>query len=457
MPVNEFEKQVKQIMKGLKISPSEPSWENIEWQLRKKREKRRLIIIWFLFLSLFLGGGLWMIVGTDRGKSIAKIEKDEAATKIEQPGPSDFKAIEKKEQTKSQIITSNQEKTKINFLKEKNASVVKPSVTKNKEPNASNAKNTTAQKKNQALIDENRTAEKWEPADKMINDSITSTAKNNIEERKQDSLVAQTDLTKQNDSKTDSAIEKNQAIIKTDVEDAAKKKIKSNKWQEVMIAEIGWSNYAEGIGGAKSLAYGTNPSSSTGSPFGMPLNAPNPATKGLSFAIGLGLSKAISGRFNFNIGLQYHYYSSHTKTGNKVEKDTMINNGADVIPVSGYYKNGTQNKYTNQFHVIEIPVSVDYRLFRNFPLDIGAGISCGHLINTNALAYNYQKNIYYKDPQSYTKNYFNIFSSLQYNWLQKNKLEIQSGPVILYNFSSLQRESNSTHLVSFGITSHIKF
>src|SRR6478672_5620829 len=56
---NEFEKQVQQKMDELKLVPSEPVWQKVEMQIRKKKDRRRLIF-WIPFLGLMLGAGLWI-------------------------------------------------------------------------------------------------------------------------------------------------------------------------------------------------------------------------------------------------------------------------------------------------------------------------------------------------------------------------------------------------------------
>jgi len=41
---NEFEKQVQQKMEELQLVPSAPVWEKIEEQIRRKKDRRRLIL-----------------------------------------------------------------------------------------------------------------------------------------------------------------------------------------------------------------------------------------------------------------------------------------------------------------------------------------------------------------------------------------------------------------------------
>ncbi|HWJ27567.1 MAG TPA: hypothetical protein VNS32_13565, partial [Flavisolibacter sp.] len=57
---NEFEKQVKQKMEELSFVPQEPVWENIEKQIRKKKDRKRMIL-WLPVLLLLVGGtAVWL-------------------------------------------------------------------------------------------------------------------------------------------------------------------------------------------------------------------------------------------------------------------------------------------------------------------------------------------------------------------------------------------------------------
>src|SRR5258705_13211514 len=84
MPVNEFEKQVQDIMEDLKLPPSPPVWENIEEQIRKKKDRRR-IIFWILFFFLILSGGLWLTIGRNDNRSKEQTARSEK-TRVENPG-----------------------------------------------------------------------------------------------------------------------------------------------------------------------------------------------------------------------------------------------------------------------------------------------------------------------------------------------------------------------------------
>ena len=71
-----FEKQVKQKMEELSLTPSEPVWQKVEEQIRKKRDRRRLLF-WLPFTVLFLGGGILLVTNNIRNTNSIAIAKKE--------------------------------------------------------------------------------------------------------------------------------------------------------------------------------------------------------------------------------------------------------------------------------------------------------------------------------------------------------------------------------------------
>ena len=55
---NDFEKQVRGKMDELHFQPTEPVWSRIEVQIRRKKDRRRLLWLPVLFV-LLAGGGWW--------------------------------------------------------------------------------------------------------------------------------------------------------------------------------------------------------------------------------------------------------------------------------------------------------------------------------------------------------------------------------------------------------------
>jgi len=470
MPVNEFEKQVQQKMDELRMVPSEPVWVNIESQIRKKKERRRLII-WFFMLFLFISGGLWWFLGNNNRKLHVAENNVIGNQKNEKPVSKQNKEITTVPVTKrpENLSPKNQRHGTLIIGKAINKG---PDKLKNKETQIKNKEvlARVIQKPKKDLAEKHPAADQ---ENKMIPDKV-------IEKKADISTIATNEtanvLSVIESSKTDSinsgekkSIEKETTGIN---QEADKEKLstenktrqhENKKWEKAITAQIGWSNYNYGLfNGEKSFDRLSSVQNSGSVLFLSPgpgFYMPQEITKGASFAVGVELKRLLGNRIRVSTGLQYHYYSTYTKRGAAVEKDSTISYGADAIDISKYYKNGNQSSYTNRFHIIEIPVAFEYRLFRDIPLSISAGASYGHLFKTNALTFNRVSNIYYYNRRDYVSNYLNIFSSIQYTWLKKGKIKMQSGPVFLYNCLELQKENyfGIPHLFSLGLKNSISF
>jgi len=469
MPANEFEKQVQVIMEDLKLPPSPPVWENIEEQIRKKKDRRR-IIFWFLFLFFILAGSLWLTIGTNNNGTNSQ------KAKLEQKDAGNPAATTDLSQKNQNIIGDKQKESispNTNGQDDKKTTIAKKLIEKQQPENdlATKRSATKRIKKEELPVSvirkQNETFEIKQQKEQEKS-SIVSTPKDDKQPGIVNDLPVKTEAQIIDEMKPttgisqiiDSAAETKQSLGQTNPTEQKNKKPKNNKWEKQITAEIGWSDYGYGffgVGGDKS--YGPATSVSSPPPFSNPVYAPQQVTRGPAAAFGFEWARPVSKRFEISFGLQYHYFSTRTKTGAVVEKDSTINYQADVISISKYYKNGNQSDYTNRFHVVEIPVSVQFRLFKNLPVDLGLGASYGHLLKTNALSFNNQANIYYHNKKDYLSNHINIFSSLQYEWLHKTKFSIRSGPIFYYSTSALQRSNSfgSPHLFSVGLKTSVKF
>ena len=466
MPANEFEKQVQVIMEDLKLPPSPPVWENIEEQIRKKKDRRR-VIFWLLFLFLILSGGLWLTIGINDNRSNsqkAKLEQKDATNPGATPNLSQKNQntiIDKQnESISSNTNSQGHKKTTITnkLIKKrqpKNGIAVKRPATKRMKKEESSVSVVTKQNETVEIkqhTEQEKTsmvsAQKDDKQSGIVNDQPVKTEAQIIDESKQTSVIRQN---------LDSTVETTKSLSQINPTEQKSKRPKTNKWKKQITAEIGWSGYGYGFFGGGQKSYSV--ASPLNSPYSGAVYAPQQTTKGLAAAFGFEWLASLSKRFEISFGLQYHYLSTRTKTGAVVEKDSTIRYQADMISISRYYKNGNQSDYTNWFHVLEIPITVQYRLFKNIPVDIGLGISYGHLLKTNALSFNNQSNIYYRNKKDYTSDFINIFSSLQYEWLHKTKFSIRSGPTFYYSVTGLQRSNSygSPHLLSVGMKTSIKF
>ena len=105
MQEQNFEKQVKQKMEELSLTPSEPVWKKVEEQIQKKRNRRRFFF-WLPLTVLLIGGGLWILSGVkDNNNSIAITNQEQ--NNITKNGTSTFEktsTVNENKKTKTSLV-----------------------------------------------------------------------------------------------------------------------------------------------------------------------------------------------------------------------------------------------------------------------------------------------------------------------------------------------------------------
>src|SRR6185437_4524399 len=95
MEQNNFEKKIQQKLEELKIPPSDAVWENVEKSINKRKDRKKILIFFLLFISL--ASGAYYIFTSITNDTNSKnqlvtriVEKDSGQTK---KGDSSFNQI----------------------------------------------------------------------------------------------------------------------------------------------------------------------------------------------------------------------------------------------------------------------------------------------------------------------------------------------------------------------------
>ena len=470
---NSFEKQVKEKMDELQFVPTAPVWQNIEKQIRTKKDRRRLIL-WLPFLFLLLCGGVWWLsagnhssqVMTTANKTIAKETAVDDKNQT-QNGTSPQLSLETKNITHPVETNSVAQQEIANDIIEPAA--IKRNYIRNNDLSLLKRPSFSAKKSNNASVSPKLTA----TGEKIIASSEKGLTENNGGNQpvnKENNLKSSfpnkvdTSLQKIADKK-DSVARYKVAGVKTDtannaVAEAKKSpKKKSSKWKFGVLANAGTSGIGKGLGSLslnKSFDAMAVNSPTTTPQFNNP--NPSPVKNDLAFSIGFVAKKKISDRISFSTGLQYNYYSTKITVG-KMRQDSAVYNYSLSQSFSRYYLNsGTSFKdYRNQYHFISLPLTIDWQILKKTPLSLQAGLSLQQLISTNALLYDAQNNIYFSDESSFNKT--QLFSNFGFSYvvINKEKISLSLGPQIQYGITKLDKNSSAKHLFSLGITTQILF
>ncbi|MGN6401068.1 MAG: hypothetical protein ACTHMD_11480 [Flavisolibacter sp.] len=472
---NSFEKQVKNKMDELQFEPTAPVWQNIEKQIRTKKDRKRLIL-WLPFLCLLLCGGTWWFsIGNHSSANrpttnkpvvnktavVNKNSMQNATTlQLSVETKNTTQPIKENNIVQQEIVNDKIEPAAIkrNYIFNNDLSLLKkPSPSAKKMNKASVVASPKLVARNEKIIavsgkEVKESGELNQPVSKEINSKSLSS-------KKGDSSLQKTI------DRKDSAAKYKVADVKADTTNNAvattkkSQKKKSPNWNFGVLANAGTSGIGKGLGSLslnKSLD-----AMAVSSPGTAPQNNnqnPSPVKNDISFSIGFVARKKLSDRISFSTGLQYNYYSSNITVG-KMRQDSAVYNYSLAQSFSRYYLNsGASFKdYHNQYHFISLPVSVDWQVLKKVPLALQAGLSLQQLISTNALLYDAQNNIYFTDKSLFNKT--QLFSNLGFSYaiINKEKMSLLIGPQMQYGISKLDKNGSAKHLFSLGITTQILF
>lgn len=435
---NEFEKQVQQKMEELKLVPSDPVWQKVEMQIRRKKDRRRLIF-WIPLLVALLGGGLWM--GIDYSSKNISYE------------PETHNSRENKNHTPLNQITTtakaNQKETKqVNETK----AVKHSDITSNASLKQRSVQKLLSKSKNSFTIAEQRSnAEDIS----LINSETTKEISVQPEEKASDTnseIKSLDTATVVNDEsktviatpKTDSLSKDSSSIVKPEI-----KKHKEAKWKYALHVNAGTSglNRLNLFNADKSLAVPNYNGGST-SGGGPVYYGASTVEKDFSFAVGANAQKQIGKRTSFSAGLQYNYYSNIIHVGSRITQNTVI---AD-FSVSQYYSNRSvaQHPYRNQYHFVSVPVGLNWQLLKKKPLNFYTGLSLQYLVQTNALRFDYNSQSYFHSKDAFNSTQLFSEFGLTYSVPIRQK-KITFGPQLQYGLSKLEKGNSTNHLFSYGV------
>lgn len=457
MSDHNFEKKIQQKMDELKLTPSAGVWMSVEKNIKSDKRRRRAIFWLPLFFLLLGGSGYFLLSNHSSSNTSTKntitssntTQKNQPVANNENTGKSQTADTKNKEAQPSITAMAVEPSHGAQVRKHPQGSftsndhttakrIAGPSTKKVKEPvakdNTSNGEpSVTAEATAKAVSDVSKSAS----SDPTPLDSAQQvTAKNDI---------------------VDSASKKTDAIA------AAKEKPRSpaknsSKWKFGLMGDIGMSKTVESIfshGGEKSLQYSLPPAgAATG---GNIYGPPSPVNPGFTFSIGGFAAKPISKRVDISIGLAYTYMSTTTFLGNRVDSARLVSAGSQIYSlVSNYYPNSNKHPYTNSYHFIEVPITIEWKFNekKKLPFSWASGLQLMQMFSTNAVHYDGSHGIYFENSSYFNKTQLGIFTGLSFETFRNSKHPLWIGPRVDYLMSDMLKSnySDNRHLFSAGIT-----
>lgn len=472
MEQNNFEKNVRQKLEELKIPPSDAVWANVEKQLGKK-EKDKKVILLFLFSILFLLGASYWLWNSSKNNSsqnrqVTQSQKDSKATYLSgrQANNEDSSFAKSKITSGNHLVNTDSaavsgRKTKSLEANSQNKIVTKREPKQRKSgddfttnPNQDFSKRTNNEDSQIALNNANKLIRKTtnpEIENKNERENILINFQNQINA---DSFLIQLESEKT----IEKLIAKNTSSLK---KDATKKPEK--RWDYGVTISAGssfiGSNILERNYQSMDMSSGLpSPGNSNG---GNPsyYYFPSLIKNSTAFIAGVLAEKKFSAKSKISVGISYKYYSLINKVGNKIDSTLT-----SAQYFAAYSLNNTANRsqsYRNNFHYLEVPVSIKIQINKNkkLPLLWNGGINFSELISSNALQFNPNLGIYYNDNSIFNKTQFGLHTGLSLTLFSEQKIPLTFGPYFNYSATSLSDKGlyGGKHFSFIGIQAEILF
>ncbi|MCU7552453.1 PorT family protein [Chitinophagaceae bacterium LB-8] len=440
MQEQNFEKQVREKMDDLSFVPSAPVWEKVEEQIKKKKEKRRLIF-WLLPLMIATGLGWWLIAENGLSRWNEPLQATKLKEVNQQPLSNPGIAIQVPARPANINNNSNRGEQTEHF-------------TESKIGNLQNTKTSRESKK--PLI--HQKAKAPDIIDLSLPNEITNNG-SGLDERDARPVIYPVNFEFNADSIAN-ARSLNERAIHVQVKDKSKeaKTLNQSKWQFLYSAQVGISGISEGFGniGSAEIYFDASPSMSAGGNTGnTPILPPSTLKAGVGFSTGFDVKRKINNRLAVVSGLHYAYYSNTIEVGSLIYRDTTISRtNASVLQTLAFYRNDENKQdYTNQYHFIQLPISAEYKVVKSLPLYIQAGIKLEQLLSSNALFYNKYAGVYVEDKEMLAKTGVHLFTGFSYLFRSQKAFSFAVGPQFQYGITNLSKnKNNNQHLYFAGIS-----
>lgn len=492
MEQNNFEKNVQQKLDGLKIHPSEAVWDNVEKKISKKKKDRRMIFILCFLILFLLSGGYWLFNSGNNNRQVQPVSnliKSDSKPTNNQDSSLNISAISSEGNSKkhdSATITAKKSKTEASqqsviFHDESVNSRINKKQGKLLKEDAFSSKGKTMNSSDNKSVNS-----KVAPPERIIrtgnneeNEIVFNNAHHNlsvkkpgISESENQNENADSINNIQNKIFGDSLFnqlksEKTAKRIIAKSDSSAKKRANNkqkNRWALGVTFSGGASLLGESLFGVdkSNSAYYQSSSVTSGSGAivngGTPYYSPSAIQNSFAFIAGAFIEKNISSKTKMSLGISYKYFSLINKVGNRISP-VFIPSQYSLSSDNFYSSYSTQNVYRNNFHYLELPVSVKFQLNngRNIPLYWQAGINISQLISSNAVQFKPEGRLYYNDNSLFNKTQFGLSTGFSATLFSKQRTPVSIGPYFYYSPTRLANKGlyQDKHFSFIGIRAEI--
>ncbi len=463
MQANDFENEIKSQLDEFTLVPKEEVWELVAARIAKEKKRRGLTFWFFTFSFVAIGFITWGIVEYNGKKEM--IDFSPALSIINDPNPNAIASLVHSDNNIDQPLEKLPEETEINAGK-KTQSIKKEKIAGETRNNKSHHNN---QGRNSFLIKAYNKQNQIKAL--AIHEKISNAAKIVETQRKHEvvqksgflNLKQQNTITNEpKDSSSNVNPVSKEALKKQLLSNAnsknksAQAKTSKNGWKAGITAFAGISNNQPGInlGGKKADRYSAQVNTTGG------LSSTNQKVDyagAFSFGVGLFITKRLTDKINFSIGGDYHFYQAISKVGSKYNGilnaigPTSLNQSI----VTEYYSFGNSNRFSNKYHLVEMPIQLSFGLYKQkkIPVTITTSLIPGYLFGSSALYANANSNAYYVEKEQFRQFQLSAAAGLMFTIKNKFRSRLSFGPVFQYNLTNMTKGylQSDQHLLFGGI------
>jgi Outer membrane protein beta-barrel domain len=460
MPGKDFEQQVRETLGSWRIEPSAGTWSRVEEGLVQKKKRRRAFYF-ILLAGLLAGGTLLLPEKTLDGPgftapsvvSAAQAPKPVLSPADNQGRPSanPHSGMAQLKSTTDPVgnnipVNSRPEKFKstsiagsaVNSWSADRHSPGNPPATSSPSPNNALEQGFTR----------TRIAENPMPI-----------AENSLTPRTHLSLVSPFFETETITARTTviHATAQTQTVETTGNTDTYRRKI---QWRFGLTAGAGRTAFTQGIGLSRAKLADINAGPTSGS--GFPPQGPvydyrqDPA---IGWEAGAWMSRPLSRKWSLTAGVSYLQFNTRTPVGPSFgDSSRSYYNGYASQTSTNSFSTGSQWEYRNRYHIIQLPLSVDWQINKGLKLPISwtIGLTPGYLFSSNALVRDSAQALY-SHPDNQRVFQMGIRTGFRFRLLPSSAHPLDIGPVLLYQlnktFVSVIRDNG--HLYYLGLEARL--
>ena len=455
MQNREFEKSVQQKMEELKLVPSDALWGKVEAELPAEKKPRR----WALFIWL---AAAILVSGILLNHHFSNGNKKETATAIDRVTPvvntaADMDTAKNNgpAATSGSLNNNNAVTTADVKLTDETAVATGENIKlkNSKTPKVNTGSETVVYNSVQQPVEKNKHKKILSNAavkvkikapqpvngnnSEMINEFNENEIVSAIGSKAEKISVNEKQAAKNTGAQpvADSLQKKDTAAVNTVAANSTKEKsVKKAKWLYGVYLTAGNAAVKNGVfskqpfyaGSLNAAAFNQQPGIGAGGTGNSSL--PQAPASSTAFAFGFTAEKNIASRWKFVTGINYMYQSNTMRVGKKVDSAVAVNFDANKsIHASNYYTTGSAEKYRNNFHLLEVPMLLQYKPLQKLPVYLEGGFTASGLVHSNALVYNAVAAAYVTDAAVFNRLLLSANAGAGITLLQKTKYPVSIG------------------------------